>query len=211
MVSPTSTRAIRFTNTCGERRSPRVGGALLASTHSLRYWADHWEQHKDEFTHETDFDEYRNRLGGLLLLPKTFNSSYNDWSYTKKLPKYLEQNLLAQSLNPNAYDRNPPLKKLKEAGLPFAGHEEFRKADIERRQKLYVAIAKQVWNPNRLNDAAGHLFKQQFPRFIVSFDFPFVALSHLERPLLRPGLRICWGMGGRFPESRFSSPARPLA
>jgi hypothetical protein len=53
-------------------------------------WADHWEQHKDEFTHETDFDEYRNRLGGLLLLPKTFNSSYNDWPYAKKLPKYLE-------------------------------------------------------------------------------------------------------------------------
>jgi hypothetical protein len=118
-------------------------------------WADHWEQHKDEFTHETDFDEYRNRLGGLLLLPKTFNSSYNDWSYTKKLPKYLEQNLLAQSLNPDAYDRNPPLRKLKQAGLPFAGHKEFKKADIETRQKLYVAIAKQVWDPNRLNEAAG--------------------------------------------------------
>ena len=118
-------------------------------------WADHWEEHKDEFTHETDFDEYRNRLGGLLLLPKTFNSSYNDWSYTKKLPKYLEQNLLAQSLNPDAYDRNPPLKKLKQAGLPFTGHKEFRKAEIETRQKLYIAIAKQVWNPNRLNEAAG--------------------------------------------------------
>jgi len=34
-------------------------------------WADHWEQHNDEFAHETDFDEYRNRLGGLLLLPKS--------------------------------------------------------------------------------------------------------------------------------------------
>jgi len=116
--------------------------------------ADHWEQHQDEFTHETDFDEYRNRLGGLLL-PKTFNSSYNDWSYAKKLPKYLEQNLLARSLNPDTYDRNPPLKKLKQAGLPFAGHREFKKVDIETRQNLYVAIAKQVWNPNRLNEAAG--------------------------------------------------------
>lgn len=113
-------------------------------------WGDHWEQHKDEFTHEADFDEHRNRLGGLLLLPKTFNSSYNDWPYAKKLPKYLEQNLLAQSLNPNAYNRNPPLKKLLQAGLPFIGHKEFKKADIEARQKLYVAIAKQVWNPNRL-------------------------------------------------------------
>lgn len=113
-------------------------------------WADHWEQHKNEFTHETDFDEYRNRLGGLLLLPKTFNASYNDWWYAKKLPKYLEQNLLAQSLNPDAYDRNPPLKRLKQAGLPFVGHKEFKKADIETRQKLYVAVAKQAWNPDRL-------------------------------------------------------------
>lgn len=118
-------------------------------------WADHWDQHKEEFTHKTDFDEYRNRLGGLLLLPKTFNASYNDWSYAKKLPKYLEQNLLAQSLNPDAYDRNPPLKKLKQAGLPFVGHKEFKKADIEARQQLYVAIANQVWNPDRLNEAAG--------------------------------------------------------
>jgi hypothetical protein len=114
-------------------------------------WADHWEQHKDEFTHEADFDEYRNRLGALLLLPKTFNASYGDLPYAKKLPHYLKQNLLAQSLSPEAYDRNPPLKKLIEAGLPFIGHEEFKKADIETRQKLYVTIAKQVWNPDRLN------------------------------------------------------------
>jgi uncharacterized protein with ParB-like and HNH nuclease domain len=114
-------------------------------------WADHWEQHKDEFTHEADFDEYRNRLGGLLLLPKTFNASYGDWPYARKLPRYIEHNLLAQSLNPEAYDRNPPLTKLIQAGLPFTGHKEFKKADIETRQKLYVTIAKQVWNPDRLN------------------------------------------------------------
>ena len=71
------------------------------------------------------------------------------------MPKYLEQNLLAQSLNPDAYDRNPPLKKLKQAGLPFAGHEVFKKTDIETRQNLYIAIAKQVWNPDRLNEAGG--------------------------------------------------------
>jgi uncharacterized protein with ParB-like and HNH nuclease domain len=117
-------------------------------------WADHWEQHKDEFAHEADFDEYRNRLGGLLLLPKTFNASYGDLPYTKKLPHYLKQNLLAQSLNPDAFDHNPPLQKLIQAGLPFIGHKEFKKLDIETRQKLYVAIAKQVWSPDRLNAIA---------------------------------------------------------
>ena len=70
--------------------------------------------------------------------------------YRKKLPHYLKQNLLAQSLNPDAYDRNPPLKRLIQAGLSFTGHREFKKTDIEARQRLYVAIAKQVWNPDRL-------------------------------------------------------------
>jgi hypothetical protein len=51
-------------------------------------------------------------------------------------------------------DGNPPLAKLIQAGLPLKGHEEFKKADIETRQKLYVAIAKQVWNPDRLNAVA---------------------------------------------------------
>lgn len=117
-------------------------------------WADHWEEHRDEFAHQADFDEYRNRLGGLLLLPKTFNASYGDLTYAKKLPHYLKQNLLAHSLNPNAYDRNPPLKKVIRAGLPFVGHSKFRKVDIEVRQKLYVEIAKHLWNPDRLNEAA---------------------------------------------------------
>jgi len=117
-------------------------------------WADHWEQHKDEFTNESDFDEYRNRLGGLLLLPKTFNASYGDLPYSKKMPHYLKQNVLAQSLNPSAYDRNPPLKKAIQSGLPFKGYSEFGKAQIEARQKLYVAIAKQVWNPDKLKEVA---------------------------------------------------------
>jgi hypothetical protein len=117
-------------------------------------WADHWEEHQDEFKHKADFDEYRNRFGALLLLPRTFNSSYGDLPYEKKLPHYLKQNLLAQSLNLGAYAHHPPLRRLIESGLPFQGHEQFKKVDIEARQTLYAAIAKQVWNPDRLNVAS---------------------------------------------------------
>jgi hypothetical protein len=116
--------------------------------------ADHWEENKDEFEHEADFDEHRNRLGGLVLLPKTFNASYGDLPYSKKLPYYLEQNLLAQSLNPKAYDRNPPLKKAIQSGLPFVGYGTFGMTEIEARQELYVTMAKQVWNPERLQEVA---------------------------------------------------------
>ena len=70
-------------------------------------WSDHPERHTDEFTHEADFARHRNRIGDLLLLPKQFNASYNDDPYEKKLPHYYGQNLLAASLNPLSYEKNP--------------------------------------------------------------------------------------------------------
>ena len=39
-------------------------------------------------------------IGDLLLLPKSFNASYSDATFKKKLPHYYKQNLLAASLNP---------------------------------------------------------------------------------------------------------------
>ena len=70
-------------------------------------WADHPERHDDEFKHPKDFGEYRNRIGGLLLLPKSFNASYGDLPYADKRKHYLKQNLLAQSLHEDAYERDP--------------------------------------------------------------------------------------------------------
>lgn len=114
-------------------------------------WANHADRHTDEFTHEADFAEYRNRIGGLLLLPKLFNGSYGDLPYEKKLPHYLTQNLLARSLHPQCYDRNPGfLAFVRESGLPFRAHEEFRRADLDARYELYQAIAAQVWDPDQL-------------------------------------------------------------
>jgi uncharacterized protein with ParB-like and HNH nuclease domain len=114
-------------------------------------WSDHPEWHEDEFTHPTDFEEYRNRIGGLLLLPKSFNASYGDLPYADKLVHYLKQNLLAQSLHELAYERSPGfLNFMKESGLPFKPHPEFRKADLDARQELYCQIAEEVWRPERL-------------------------------------------------------------
>jgi hypothetical protein len=47
-------------------------------------WADHSERHTDEFAHAAEFQEYRNRIGGLLLLPKSLNASYGDLPYAGK-------------------------------------------------------------------------------------------------------------------------------
>jgi len=114
-------------------------------------WADHPERHTDEFAHESDFARYRNRIGDLLLLPKQFNASYNDDPYEKKLPHYYGQNILAASLNPLSYDKNPGfIAFIKSSGLAFKPYEEFKAADLTERGILYRNIAKLVWNPHDL-------------------------------------------------------------
>ncbi len=114
-------------------------------------WADHPERHTAEFGHAADFAEHRNRIGGLLLLPKSFNASYGDLTYADKLPHYNTQNLLARSLHPQCYERNPGFLRFKEqSGLPFVAHEAFNKADLEARSQLYRQIAERIWNPAAL-------------------------------------------------------------
>jgi hypothetical protein len=114
-------------------------------------WANKPERHVDEFAHPTDFAEYRNHIGGLLLLPKSFNASYQDKPYAEKRDHYFGQNLLAQSLCDTAYANNPGfLKFIKESGLAFKPHARFRKADLDERQALYQRLAEQIWSPDRL-------------------------------------------------------------
>lgn len=114
-------------------------------------WADKPERHTDEFDHPTDFSDYRNRIGGLLLLPRKFNGSYGAKTYEEKLPHYFSQNLLAKSLNPQCYEHNPGfLHFVEQTGLPFQPHNEFKKKDLDARGDLYKRITKQVWNPNDL-------------------------------------------------------------
>ncbi|MBF6522628.1 DUF262 domain-containing protein [Nocardia farcinica] len=114
-------------------------------------WADQPDRHTDEFSHVADFGRHRNRIGGLLLLPKQFNASYNDDPYEKKLPHYFKENLLAASLHPLSYEKNPGfLAFIKKTGLPFRSYEQFKAADLVERGDLYRAITQQIWNPDDL-------------------------------------------------------------
>jgi len=114
-------------------------------------WADHSEKHTDEFSSAADFAEYRNRIGGLLLLPKSFNSSYGDLPFAKKLPYYFGQNLLAKSLHKDCYEHNPGFVRFKEnVSLLFKPLAEFKKKDLDDRQLLYRKIAELVWSPEKI-------------------------------------------------------------
>lgn len=119
-------------------------------------WADHFEHHMDEFSYEPEFEAYRNRIGGLLLLPKSVNASIGDDPYAEKRKVYAGQNLLAKSLTEQAYRNNPGFKRFKDnSGLPFRKHPEFKKTDLDARQELYLGLAEQIWNPERLKTDHG--------------------------------------------------------
>lgn len=118
-------------------------------------WADHAERHTAEFSHPNDFAWYRNRIGGLLLLPRSFNASFGDRRYKEKYDAYFGQNLLVQSLNEKAYQNNPGFHKFCESsGLPFKSHPEFAREDLDARQELYRRLAEQIWDPEILRREA---------------------------------------------------------
>ena len=118
-------------------------------------WANHFERHTDEFAHAQEFSAHRNRVGGLVLLPKKINASLNDKAYSDKLEHYQSENLLARSLHPMCYVHNPGFLKLKaETGLPFKAFTEFKKANFDERFNLYKGIAELLWSADRLKEVA---------------------------------------------------------
>lgn len=129
-------------------------------------WANHYDRHTNEFDNLAAFSDYRNRLGGLLLLPKKINASLNDQDYDYKVEHYLKENLLARSLHKKCYENNPGFKQMMlRTGLKFRAYykseeEEksmFNKADLEERFQLYQAIATQLWSVKRLQAREGEL------------------------------------------------------
>ncbi|MEM8674967.1 MAG: DUF262 domain-containing HNH endonuclease family protein [Cyanobacteria bacterium P01_G01_bin.67] len=114
--------------------------------------ADKYERHTDEFEEQSDFSNWRNYIGGLLLLPESFNKSFGDKPYEDKIEQYFGQNLLAKSLSEKCYQNNPEFLKYKQrSNLPFQAHKQFGKIDIRQRQLLYKAICEEIWSINRFN------------------------------------------------------------
>lgn len=109
-------------------------------------WADHFDQHRDEFDQQHDFDTYRNRIGALVLLPRGTNQSYNDDTYAEKLSHYVKENLYTQSLHPLTYEKNPIfLRRAKELGVDFKPHTELKKNDIDERTQLVKQLCEKIW------------------------------------------------------------------
>jgi uncharacterized protein with ParB-like and HNH nuclease domain len=109
-------------------------------------WANRFDRFSDEFNHDVDFQEYRNKIGALILLPSGNNQSYGNKSYSKKIDHYLKENLLAKSLNEMAYKNNPNFRNfIEKHSLMFKPHSEFLKKDLIERQKLYQKLCELIW------------------------------------------------------------------
>lgn len=110
-------------------------------------WANKFNEHKDEFDQETDFQKWRNSIGSLILLPNGTNQSFNSDKYEDKLEHYIKENTFAQTLNSSYYIKNPNFLNSQEIKhLGFKPHSEFKKDDIVERKQLVKRICERLWS-----------------------------------------------------------------
>lgn len=110
-------------------------------------WANKFNEHKDEFEQENDFQNWRNSVGALLLLPQGTNQSFSSDKYEDKLEHYLKENTYAQTLHPTYYSKNPNfLNSPIIQRVEFKAHPQFKKEDIGDRQNLVQRICENLWS-----------------------------------------------------------------
>ena len=116
-------------------------------------WADKLDEHTNEFDQRGDFQEWRNTIGALLLLPQGTNQSFSSDKYEDKLEHYIKENTYAQTLHPTYYSKNPNFLKSETVKLlGFQSHPNFKMRDIEERQQLVQRICEQLWSGDYFNE-----------------------------------------------------------
>lgn len=115
-------------------------------------WADDYSQYAEQFTNRQDFEEWRNNVGGLLLLPADVNRSYQDKPFGQKAPHYAKQDLYSASLTAAAYEHQPQFTAfVNNSALPFWAYQKFGKDEQLERRELIHQLARLVWSPDRLD------------------------------------------------------------
>lgn len=107
------------------------------------------------FQSEQDFDEWRNHVASLVLLPQDVNRSLQDKLYADKRGHYAKQNFYAASLDDGVYQHQPQFQQFATARqLPFKAYATFTKAEQLERRELIAKLADLVWSPDKLEEAA---------------------------------------------------------
>lgn len=118
-------------------------------------WADDYKAVSATFPTAQEFQEWRNHVGSLLLLPADVNRSLQAKPFGEKQPHYGKQNFYAASLDSSAYKHQPQFEKYRQTrNLPFRSFTSFGKAEQQERRDLVAALVEVVWSPDRLKEAA---------------------------------------------------------
>jgi uncharacterized protein with ParB-like and HNH nuclease domain len=118
-------------------------------------WADDFESMALHFTDEHQFQEWRNHVASLLLLPADVNRSLQAKPFAEKREHYAKQNFYAASLDASAYQHQPKFLQFASTNqLPFKAFDNFTRVEQRARRELIAALVELVWTPNRLHEAA---------------------------------------------------------
>jgi uncharacterized protein with ParB-like and HNH nuclease domain len=110
-------------------------------------WCNDYQRFAAQVTDEEEFNRTRNLMGGLLILPRDKNRSYQDADYSTKLPLYFGENILAKSLHQDCYRNNPHfINLLSTLKLTLSPIDDFTKDSFKKRQQSYKEIAEHIWN-----------------------------------------------------------------
>lgn len=118
-------------------------------------WADDFAANSSLFFSAQEFQEWRDHVPALLLLPADVNRSLQDKTYTEKSPHYAKQNFYAASFDASVYKHQPQFEAFRtKNNLPFKSFAVFGKPEQLERQELVSALVNRVWSPERLKEAA---------------------------------------------------------
>jgi hypothetical protein len=114
-------------------------------------WSSDHSLHNGIFASQPEFEQLRDTVPALLLLPADVNRSLQDKPYSYKLQKYASHNLYTASLAPGAYVNQPQFEAFRGChALSFQAYAAFTKSEWAERQRLVAQLVELVWSPERL-------------------------------------------------------------
>lgn len=118
-------------------------------------WADDFTSHSAMFASAQEFQDWRNHVASLLLLPADVNRSLQAKPFADKTPHYAKQNFYAASLAASAYQHQPQFAAFRmNNNLSFKSYIVFGKDQQMERRTLIEALVNRVWSPERLKEVA---------------------------------------------------------
>ena len=115
---------------------------------------DDYDSYQDDFESADEFQTCRQMIGNLIILTRDKNRSYQAMKYPEKVGKYIGDNVLAQALNPTAYQNNPQFLAVA-SRYGFSAISQFNKESIAARANIYLQMAVDIWDPNMIKEIAG--------------------------------------------------------